>query len=675
MIKMNKNNFNLVLRKVSHSQNKLAKAYSRHGWIRAITSPITVAGLVVLLLSVLNISGSSIGMYSHYFNQGEYDTGLILGTPNAIRSDEWLVNSQMLVSQKAIGYPYINKNIGNGQNMSLGLDVPYGEWSMIFKPQNLIFFIAPFSFAFAFKWWFVLFVLFCSSYVFALHFLPRKRLISSILAAVFSLSPFIQWWLTPQTVLILGFGFLIGLFMLKIHGLQTHKVKYKLWLSIALAYTMVCFALMLYPPFQIPCVIVIGLLYLSTLIRDRKNKNTWISLGYIAGAGLVALLTVGLFLLTRIDDVRSLLNTSYPGARVIESGGVSIVHTFSTFVAPLLQNTGQAMLYTNNQSESSNFVIPYITILLTSFVILVVDYKNNRKVNLPILAMLLIFFVFVARMTLPFGDPFYKLLFLSSTPNLRLFIGLGLTSFILLVLIIRYFIKEKIALSSNVRWAIVSLVSIAYSALIFAIIIRFPGFISSPVTAVLLLATMVIFAWLLVNKYIIWSLLLLLCFSIMSAIHIHPIYKGTDILTKNPISLFIANEHNKDTSARWALNENIQLENFAVMNGAPSLTGVYALPQVKLFKDLVPSVDANTINRYAHVQFNFDETITNPSITLLQADSFIVNISPCSVQLEKYNLKYIISTSIITSSCTTQIFDFATQQSDPTNILVYKIQR
>jgi len=674
MTQGNKKFLGVVLRQFNRMQVQYAKVYSQCTWLRIITNPVTIAGFIVLMLSVLNFSGSSIGMYSYYFDQGKSDPALILGKPNAIRSDEWLVNSQMLIAQKAADYPYINKNIGNGQNMSLVLDVPYKDWSIIFKPQNLIFFIAPFSFAFAFKWWSVVFILFCGAYFFTLHFLPKKKLIASILALIFCLSPFVQWWLTPGTILTLGLTFFISLIILKINETRPEKFKKKIALSISLAYLLVWFALILYPPFQIPCVIIVGVLYLATVIQDRKKKNTWISLGYIVGAGIAALFAVGLFLITRIDDVKSLLGTSYPGARVVESGGVSIVHTFSTFVGPVLQDASRAAIYSNNQSESSNFAIPYITVLLVSLVILYIDFTKRKKVNLPVLATVLIFCIFLARMVLPFGDSIYKILFLGSIPNLRLFIGLGLTSFILLILTVRYFIKEKIDFSINTRWLIVLIVTTTYSALVFAVIIKVPGLITNPVIAILLVISMSLFAWLLVNKHFFWSLVLLLAFSVISIIHIHPVYKGVDILTQNSFSQFISNQHTKDPGGRWAVNENIQLENIAIINGAPSLTGVYVLPQNKLFSDLVPSVDNSSTNRYAHVQFHFDEAITKPSIKLLQADSFIVNINPCSPQLEKYNLRYIISTISLTSSCTTEIFNYPTMKMDPTNIFVYKIQ-
>src|ERR1700739_4063629 len=84
--------------------------------------------LALGFLTVFKINGSSIGIYHEFFYGGSKDSNLILGTPRSIRSDEWVVNTQMTIAQKNAGYPRINKNIGNGQDMSVILDVPYKEW-------------------------------------------------------------------------------------------------------------------------------------------------------------------------------------------------------------------------------------------------------------------------------------------------------------------------------------------------------------------------------------------------------------------------------------------------------------------------------------------------------------------------------------------------------------------
>ena len=70
--------------------------------------------------------------------------------------------------------PAQNKNIGVGQDMSIVADAPYTDWSMLFRPHNLIFFLLPIGFAFAFKWWLLSAGLALSVYIFVLFLYPRK---------------------------------------------------------------------------------------------------------------------------------------------------------------------------------------------------------------------------------------------------------------------------------------------------------------------------------------------------------------------------------------------------------------------------------------------------------------------------------------------------------------------
>lgn len=672
MIKINRRGSNFMLKKFNLLEDRLAEVYTQHTWLRIAINPLALAGLVVIILSVLGISGSSIGIYTAYFNEPA-DSGIVTGTPKAIRSDEWLVNSQMLIAQAEAGYPYINENIGNGQNMSLVLDVPYFEWSILLKPQNWIFFIAPFSFAFAFKWWFVLFLLFAASYLFALELLPRKKILSSLLSLIFCLSPFVQWWLAPGTTLILASSLFIIVLLLKIHRIPKANKIHKVIYSALLAYVLVYFAITLYPPFQIPCVLVIGVFYLSILYKYRREDNMWTSLIYIVCAGILAGVVIALYLFTRLDDVQTLLNTAYPGKRVVESGGLSIVHIFSNFLGPMMQSSSLTSLYTDNQSESSNFTLPFVTIIVISAVIAFKSYKDkDYRWNVTNILLLALFFVFLARMTLPFADNIYRFLFLGSVPNLRLIIGLGAIAFILLILNISYLQKAGHNLSSNERWGITLVCCTVYSSLLFSILGKAPGFIPNTLVAVLLLAIFTLFTWLLVNRKIVGALSLLLAFSAVSVIYIHPIYKGTEILTSNPLSTFI--QETKKSGTTWIVSDTLQFENFAVMNGAHSLSGVYVLPQTELFSQLPASNGQATTNRYAHVIYSVSDKNSVENIELLQADLIKVNVSPCGNFIEKNKITHIIAVAAIESLCVKEVFKFDTHEPNPSSIYVYEIK-
>jgi hypothetical protein len=103
--------------------------------------PLVLLFLLIIFTS-LKISGSSVGFFNTIlFNGPQKNTGLALGHPQVIRSDEWEVNTPLTVAQAKSGFPVVNRNIGNGQDMAIVSDVPYKAWSEFFKPQNWSFFV------------------------------------------------------------------------------------------------------------------------------------------------------------------------------------------------------------------------------------------------------------------------------------------------------------------------------------------------------------------------------------------------------------------------------------------------------------------------------------------------------------------------------------------------------
>src|SRR5882724_2794072 len=100
------------------AKNKLAQTRLQAGLNSIWLFPASLLAILVLL-TVFKISGSSIGTYYSYFYGNKPDPALLLNRPRPIRSDEWLVNTQMGLAQKNEGYPRTNYNIGNGEDMSL----------------------------------------------------------------------------------------------------------------------------------------------------------------------------------------------------------------------------------------------------------------------------------------------------------------------------------------------------------------------------------------------------------------------------------------------------------------------------------------------------------------------------------------------------------------------------
>ena len=269
--------------KDTNSVRRYFQSLTRSVWLFPAILTVILIGL-----TAFRISGSSIGIYHEvFYGKQANDPNLLFGGPQPVRSDEWLVNTQLLLAQDANDYKRINENIGTSRDMSFNIDVPAKDWSAPFKPQNLVFFVLPFEYAFAFKWWVILYLLILGGYFLTLRLFPGKRLLASLAALGFGFSPFIFWWYLNGTISPLMYGFFIILIVMKILNgepaafLKKLDVRYSYALYVLLlAYLLVCFGLVLYPPFQIPVAIAVASFLFGYLLQkyfEKKEKKILIA--------------------------------------------------------------------------------------------------------------------------------------------------------------------------------------------------------------------------------------------------------------------------------------------------------------------------------------------------------------------------------------------------------------
>ncbi|HEV7454722.1 MAG TPA: hypothetical protein VGO07_05685 [Candidatus Saccharimonadales bacterium] len=618
--------------------------------------PVVLAAPLIIL-TLLQISGTSMGLYHQTFYGNTRDPALILNAPRPIRSDEWTINSQMIIAQKADGYARINQNTGNGQDMSLIVDVPYKEWSTLFKPHDLGFFFLPFDTAFALRWWIMGYLLIVSCYFFVLAMLPRKRLLASIIGMALFFSPFVQWWYLPGTMGTICYSLFAATILIKIIN-EGRRKRNLLW-GAALAYVIACFALLLYPPFQIPCALVLtafGLGYLIEKLWGAPRAVIVEKLGIVAGAVIVAGIVALLFVVTRQSVINTVSNTAYPGKRNVASGGYNAEHLLSSHLSYQLQSDTKAATYIvpgtsiANQSEDSNFILLVPFLLIPGIVLLVRQYIKNRKIDWPLLALSTLFVVFLVRLFVPHTDLFFKPLFLQLVPQNRLIIGLGLLSFIYTVLIIRNLARLK-------RFPAPAYTIYLYVLLIFAVNVwlglyardHFPGFIHTTKAWLFALPVPIIIYLLLIRRATL-AMLALLLFSVFCTATVNPLYHGTSIITDTPLSHAIRDIARKNDGV-W-VSETSYLQNFPIMNGAHSLTGVYTYPQLDLWAD--SGAPKDTYNRYAHTNVVLDRDTSKDvptSLLLAAGDNFGLITEPCSAFLLKHDVHYAIAELPLNDSC------------------------
>lgn len=609
--------------------------------------------LLVIILSILGISGSSSGVYDAYL--GASRSHFVLGEPRTVRSDEWLVNTPFTVAQYNNSFPTYSADIGNGQDMSVVIDVPYKDWSTVFRPQNWSFFVMPFEMAFAFKWWFLAALLAIAVYAFVLLLYPRKIVLAALVSAFFLFSPFIQWWYQSITILTVAYGLLLlttGIRLLRAQSWRTAATY-----AVLAVFLSICFALIMYPAFQITVALVIIGAFFAILYGKRELHLLWKhqSLILLAAIVIVALAVIGLFVWQHFEAIRTTLGTVYPGSRNVQSGGVDPYVLITWPLSYLLLRGSTANAFQTNQSEASSFM--FVGIVILPF--LIYQYISRRSSFSRIEQGLLVgatavSALFAVRMFLPFGGELFSLLGLSKVPHMRLLIGLGITNLIILLVAL----GRKPAppsswktLFSSKQLIVTGMLFILYLGMVLLTVSHFAIPSIGLKKAALIALIFAIPSSLVLRDEMWWryaGLSGLVIISLASSALANPLYTGVAV-NNNPLVSYIQTTEKGD-SLYWAANNSPILSSLLVASGAETYGGVNTYPQLSIWSSAFPGQET-IFNRYAHIRFVFDSSVTQPYLELIQNDSFSIHVSPCDPFIAKLNVGYIVSESPVVGQC------------------------
>ena len=641
-----------------HETRGTCKRFMRSVWLFP-----AILGVLLIILTSLQISGTSVGVYHDVLDGDTKNPSLLLNNPQPIRSDEWLVNTQLTIAQSVAGYPAINHNIHSGTDMSVAGDVPYKDWSAAFRPQNLIFFVLPLTYAFAFKWWLLLLLTMVSCYFVVLRFLPGKRLLAAMLSMAVGLSPFLFWWYLTTAFAPIFYGFfiiLIGLRIIngeKVRFLEKHSKHYSSILyALGLGYLLISFALVLYPPYQIPVALCVGAFLLGYMLdkyglgRRLLSKRSLTSIGIFAGSLVITGAILLLFVHTHSQAVSAVENTVYPGSRQVYGGKTGVFEIFSSYLQPQLESNTRGIHYFVNQSEASSFLLFLPFLLLPGFIVIYLEHRQKRKLNWPLLLLQLLGILFLANLFLGGLQPIYKLFLLSIIPHQRLFIGLGFLGVLQLLLIMKSLDSLKIPAKILTRLAAV------YTLFCLAVLLwagkyvrhNYPRFVHNPILIGFLAVFFAAIIFCFLSRRFRLGALLFLVFSLGCVYRIHPLYRGLGPLYPNN-KLSQAIDSASKPGATWVTLDSIYFENAAMLSNRDSLSGVQSYPNVNLWKQVEGPKGNAIYNRYAHVEFTVSPAMTS-QLTLVQSDTFDVKFT-CDAFIE-HNVQFALATSPITESCT-----------------------
>lgn len=608
--------------------------------------------LIISTLTVLKISGSSVNVYDQLLNYREGKDNTIYGEPRTVRSDEWLVNTPFTVSQSENNFPATNQDAVNGQDVSLGVDVPYREWSTLFKPQNLAFFVLPLEYAFAFKWWIIAFVLAMAIYIFVLFLLPKQRFAAAALAVFTVMNPFIQWWYVSGTLLPIAYT-LIGV-VLAYKITQSRDMLKLIGGSVLLAYCLICFALILYPPYLLVCAGVGLVLFLSIYLglgnqfKDLLKNKTWAYLGTIV---ITVVCVVFAFLVQHREAVAAISSTSYPGSRSVPAGDIGFA---SSLIWPLSHTTlsqNSLTSFENNQSEVSRFLL--FGIVLIPFIGYGL-YRTKKSWQTKEYRLLLYLFIgavaalvlLSARAFIPYGDRGYKLLHLDGILPTRLLIGVGIINLVLLIIAMKLPTKPwrgwKFSVDKHLIIVFASVFALIESSLLWVklyYVLPSVGLYEITGMSLLIASIVTLLAHTALRvRYV--GLTGMLVYAIVISFPINPLYAGMGALTESDLSKQVSMLSTNDNST-W-ISTKSTFSPILLASGAKTLSGVQIYPKNEVWSKYFPN-DEKTYNRYAHITYTIDDNSTKRALWLLQPDAFEISLHSCDEFLKEQNINYILT--------------------------------
>ncbi|MDA8208935.1 MAG: hypothetical protein M0Z92_08055 [Actinomycetota bacterium] len=621
--------------------------------------------LLALIFSALQISGTSIGI----LNPPGHNSNLIAGSPKAIRSDEWSVSTPLTIASARQHFSERLYDGAGSHNTSVVLDVPNNSWTTIFKPYNWPFFVLPLANAYALKWWLLFLFLVLPTYWLAL-LLTRKVSAAILVSLGMSLSPFFAWWYEAGALDSVGFMVAIMLLVLLVLRNAERRISY-LYAGL-LAYFLVAFTILLYPPFQIPLAYTAAAFLLPFVIRDlvlvsdQKRARRFALLG---GAVVAAIVILVGYMQSEIPTITKIVNTVYPGNRIAVGATANILQLFSPWVGIFIASHPTAIAANSNASEISSFFL--LAPVLFFFTPLAGKWRRSRTYGASQFLIALTMIALLAWMYVGFPAPIATLTLLDRVTSQRAIVGVGLASWLLILLFIADFefskgtSAEETAPSARAAWPRVAL-GVATFGLVIGYGARqmqltYPALgVSMYLVGIFVVLVLIGLILLVKARYIVASVFLLPVLA-LQAVTVNPLYRGLSPLVNPTLQTNVDKIERlvpalpSRTPPGWLVVGPPIAFLSMIGTGAYVFNATSQYPDISAWKVIDPSGGSESIwNRYAHVVYqpaaNTALILSNPS-----PDTVIVSGSPCSPAFAKLDIRFLLTQSPLNYSCLTNV--------------------
>lgn len=619
-----------------------------------LTHRVALGMALITLLLLLQISGSSIGMWATLPGE-EANQGVLFGMPRAIRSDEWCVYTPFSFSQVATGNHAISSAIrGGGTDVTMIYAQPCWSLPTLFRPFLWGYLVLGATRGLSFYWCARAVTLLLVTFEFMLLIANRNNRVAAYATVLVGFAPIVEWWFAVNgTVELLVFG--EGLVLALHHLLRTTDTARRWAWSGLLAWLLGCYALIIYPAWQIPFIYVFGCvgiwdvaMWLRQTPQDIRPRIPGIVVPFVTAVALAALAVV-LCVWQARNAIAASSGTVYPGERFF-AGGTYLSYLFNSTTAPISALWPEH--FAGNVCESAAFISLFPLGLLLALALLVLSARRH-DLDYGTIALIAPYALLLAFGIGGFPAPLAKATLLSYVLPGRLAFPLGFLDVAMLARALALLPKQiahRHAARSRSRKAKLALLCVACMAFVCAL--TYIAANGNPqlmhkravVATVALLAALVLpvllsflpttgerparHSWLLLSALI----------PFVCGMCVNPMQVGAPALLNSQIVQGVAEVHTADPQALWLTDSSV-VGQACIATGAPTINSVNVYPNMDLWHAIDPSGTYEEVyNRYATILIDMGE---KTEFALVQNDMFQLTIAPNDVP--KLGAKYWLS--------------------------------
>lgn len=606
---------------------------------------VYIASVIFVIALIFEYSGSSIGIYNDLLqteSTGTYFTP-VLGKYRSIRSDEWIVNTPIFVSQaidEDSKFAYYNDNLrGTTTDMFSVLAPPVLDILTIARPFNIGFLMFGPSRGLTFLWFGKYLALMLVAFEFCMLITDKKKIISAVGMLLIVFSAANQWWNLTLDILIFGMLALI----LADKYLSTKKLKNKILCAIGIFFCAICYVFVMYPAWQISYIFIYIAIFISLCIKNRKvykigKKDILII--------LCVILAIGAFILRYLhmsgDALNATMSTDYPGSR-FETGGGGLKLLFSYVYSFLFP-------YSNveNPCELSGMIsfYPIPAVIAIIYLIKNKDRKQHMGFIISLLVLSLIFSIFTLFET---NKIFATITLLFMTPGWRLAVPLGFIQVLILIYLLSIMKNDTKIMKDEIAKVVAIILSVVFLSIAAKTApANLLGTLKSYCCGLILLIFLYLIFTMNNNKNRKILLIGLAGMAIVTGVTVNPIQKGISVLTDKPLAQEVNKIIEEDSENNlWITDSTIfYMQNYILASGARVLNSTNIYPNFELFETVLGNEEfedeenRKIYNRYAHITMEITEKINK--VELIYQDSIKVCLTPDKVK--ELGVKYIVTT-------------------------------